>query len=64
MTFHSPSVLPGTTPFVRNEAEKKRFLTRIEEFLEFCEKQGFQFSTASEVVKAVRDGEIACQKRV
>ena len=62
MTFHSPSLLPGATPFVRSEADKRRFLTRIEQFLEFCGEQGFQFSTASEVARAVRDGEIACQE--
>ncbi len=64
MTFHSPSLLPGGTPFVRSEADKRRLLERIEGFLEFCREQGFQFCTASEVARAVRDGEIACQERV
>lgn len=35
MTYHSSSLLPGAAPFVRNEADLKRFLGWIEEYLDF-----------------------------
>ena len=58
LTFHSPSLLPGTTPFVRTEDERSRFMGRIRTFLEFCSRNGFVFSTASEVARAVRQGRL------
>lgn len=33
--YHSPSLLPGNTPYVRDEAELQRFLGSIEGFLDF-----------------------------
>jgi hypothetical protein len=35
LTFHSPSVAPGHTPYVRSQADLDAFLTRIEKYLEF-----------------------------
>ena len=35
MSFHSPSVEPGHTPYVRSSAELQSFLRRIEQFCEF-----------------------------
>jgi hypothetical protein len=58
LTFHSSSLLPGATPFVRTEVDRKQFLVSIESFLAFCSGQGFQYSTASEVAVAVREGEL------
>jgi hypothetical protein len=63
MTFHSPTLLPGATPFVHDERDKGRLLRRIERFLEFCRQQEFVFATASEVAAAVRSGEIATEGR-
>ncbi|HEY1299387.1 MAG TPA: glycosyltransferase [Stellaceae bacterium] len=34
-TYHSPSLAPGYTPYVRNEADLRAFLQRIEQYLEF-----------------------------
>ena len=34
-TYHSPSLAPGNTPYVRNEAELRAFLLRIEQYLDF-----------------------------
>jgi hypothetical protein len=34
-TYHSPSLAPGNTPYVRDEAELRAFLRRIEEYLGF-----------------------------
>ena len=35
MTFHSPSVEPGHTPYVRTSADLQEFLRRIERYCEF-----------------------------
>jgi hypothetical protein len=35
LTYHSPSLLPGNTPYVRTEKELDQFLDRISGFLEF-----------------------------
>lgn len=34
-TYHSTSLAPGNTPYVRNEAELDAFLRRIEQYLDF-----------------------------
>jgi len=49
LTFHSSSLLPGATPFVRSQREKEEFVARIEAFLEFCADEGFQFATVGQV---------------
>ena len=35
LTFHSPSVVPGHTPYVRSHADLSMFLTTIERYFEF-----------------------------
>jgi hypothetical protein len=35
LAYHSPSLAPGNTPYVRNSAELRSFLRRIEQYLEF-----------------------------
>ena len=35
LTFHSPSLAPGNTPYVRDAAQLQSFLRRIEQYLEF-----------------------------
>jgi hypothetical protein len=35
LTFHSPSLAPGNTPYVRNSAQLQSFLKRIDRYLEF-----------------------------
>jgi hypothetical protein len=34
-TYHSPSLAPGNTPYVRSEADLRAFLLRIEQYLDF-----------------------------
>jgi hypothetical protein len=34
-SYHSPSLAPGNTPYVQNEADLRNFLRRIEQYLEF-----------------------------
>ena len=34
-TYHSPSLAPGNTPYVRNEADLNAFLHRIDQYLDF-----------------------------
>jgi len=34
-SYHSPSLAPGNTPYVRNEADLRGFLRQIEQYLEF-----------------------------
>ena len=57
MTFHSPSLLPGKTPFVRDEREFQSFLSNIEVFLQFAQKQGVTFSPLSEALEIVKGTE-------
>jgi hypothetical protein len=35
LAFHSPSVVPGNTPYVRTEADLREFLARCREFFDF-----------------------------
>src|SRR4051812_33858741 len=35
LVYHSPSLAPGNTPYVRNAAELRSFLRRIEQYIEF-----------------------------
>lgn len=50
LTYHSPSLEPGHTPYVRDEADLARFLGSIETVLTFFrDKLGGRFTTLSEV---------------
>lgn len=51
MTFHSCTLLPGATPFVRDEQDRRAFLERIETFLAFCRDEGFEMRTLSEAAR-------------
>jgi len=54
LTFHSPSLVSGNTPYVRDESELRQFLDRIERFCDFffgpC---GGAASTPSDIRKAL-----------
>jgi hypothetical protein len=48
LSYHSPSLAPGHTPYVTNEAELADFLKRIETVLLFFRDQlGGRFTTLS-----------------
>lgn len=50
LTYHSPSLEPGHTPYVRSEADLDRFLARIETVLAFFrDEMGGAFTTLSRV---------------
>jgi hypothetical protein len=49
-TYHSPSLAPGNTPYVRNEADLRAFVNRIEQYLEFFSSEiGGRAATPFEV---------------
>ena len=48
LTFHSTAVLPGMTPFVRDEHELSRFLRSLDEVLGHMSRRGVRFCTLSE----------------
>ena len=49
LTFHSCTLLPGATPFVRDKQDRTRFLRSVSQFLSYCSSSGFTFRTLSEV---------------
>lgn len=50
MSFHSTSMLPGKSPFVRDEGELKIFLNKIEAFLQYAVENDFEFAPLSKSV--------------
>jgi hypothetical protein len=55
-TYHSPSLAPGNTPYVRSEADLGAFLQRIERYLQFFTAEiGGRAATPFEV-KTVAEG--------
>lgn len=53
LTYHSPSLAPGHTPYVRDEADLAAFLASIETVLTyFRDELGGNFTTASRVQEA------------
>jgi len=51
MSFHSTSLLPGKSPFVRNEADLNLFLAKIEVFLKYAVENDFEFLPLAESMK-------------
>lgn len=61
LTYHSPSLGVGHTPYVQTQAELADFITRIETVLRFFRDElGGQFTTLS----ALRAARLAAQRRV
>ena len=53
MSFHSTSLLPGKSPFVKNSKELKNFLLKIDDFLSFAKSEQIScvgISTALEII--------------
>jgi hypothetical protein len=44
LSFHSTSLLPGKSPFVRSNEDLNEFIYRIEIFMDFCLRKNFIFS--------------------
>jgi len=51
MTFHSPSLKAGLTPFVRTTEDEKKFFRRIKEFLTFTRDNGIESIRLSDILK-------------
>lgn len=51
MTLHSCTLLPGATPFVSDDWDRKAFLERVDEYLRYCHASEFEFATVSEVAE-------------
>ena len=49
MTFHSPSLKAGLSPFVRTKGDERRFLESIKEFLAFAQHAGIRPSKLSDL---------------
>ncbi|HSL21165.1 MAG TPA: hypothetical protein VK886_06485 [Vicinamibacterales bacterium] len=49
MFFHSPSLLPGCSPFVKTEGDASAFLERIDRFLAFARSAGLRPVSMSEL---------------
>lgn len=45
LMFHSNSLSPGKTPFVKSNSDKKVFLNKIEDILRYGVKSDFEFTT-------------------
>ncbi len=53
MSFHSPNLIAGLTPFVRTKEAEKDFLDRTSGFLEFAGAEGIESITLSESLKYI-----------
>lgn len=51
MTFHSCTLLPGATPFVRDTHDQAAFFDAIGRTLQHCSELGLDFATMSEFAK-------------
>jgi hypothetical protein len=49
LTFHSPSLLAGLTPYTRTHADERRLLARLEKFLTFARREGIEPARLSEL---------------
>lgn len=54
MSFHSTTLLPGKSPFVKSQEDLDSFLASIEMVLKFAANEGLVFSALSEAHKDVR----------
>jgi hypothetical protein len=51
MSFHSTTLVPGRSPFVRTQEDLERFLCSIETVVKYAANQGLVFSALSESLK-------------
>jgi len=51
--FHSPSLQPGLTPFVRTKADKREFMGRLEKFFLFTKRVGIESIKLSDAIKMI-----------
>jgi len=51
--FHSTSLLPGKSPYVRNSDDLKKFLSNIEHFLIYTQTNGYECITLEEAARSI-----------
>lgn len=51
MSFHSTTLLPGKSPFVKTAEDRERFLGEIEVFLHYAREEGLEFIPLRETVQ-------------
>jgi hypothetical protein len=56
LMFHSSSLLPGKSPFIRNEEDLRVFLNKIEALLTFAEENNFTFLSLTAAAQAYPTG--------
>ncbi len=56
MSFHSPSLAPGHTPYVRDAAELKDFYRWFDVVFNHCAKRGIEPARLGEIISAARAG--------
>lgn len=56
LSFHSPSLEPGHTPYVRTQADLSDFYGWWDQVLDHLERRGIRSTTVAEVVAAARQG--------
>ena len=58
MAYHSSSLLPGATNYVRNEADRTAFLNKINDFIGFfLQDCGGYTASISDIAQSLRDNE-------
>lgn len=53
MMFHSMEVIPGASPYPQTDEEVNRFIDDLCNILQWCKKQGIDFSSASQIASLV-----------
>jgi len=53
MSFHSTSLLPGKSPFVKNNKDLKTFLNKIDKYLEYLTKKGISCIGMSQALEVL-----------
>ena len=51
--FHSPTLQPGLTPYVRSEADQREFMAKLKTFLAFAKEAGIESIRLSDAVAVV-----------
>jgi hypothetical protein len=52
-SFHSPSLAPGHTPYVRNETDLERLYDWFRRVFAYLERRGVQPASVSQIMRAV-----------
>jgi len=61
LTFHSTSLKPGLSPFVKNEKDHRRFLGSLEEYLEGLNDMAeIKCLSPADLLRAAENGKIKC----